>query len=223
VLADAPTCGEWYPEIYSDHGLIPLDTTATKIKIDCTVTAITPNTDLNVLGGDNLTISGTNFPKFVADNSVDIGFSNSDSTKCVLQSSKSTEMICLTKPFDKVANLDTEFTMAININNQTVAQDLKIKMKPINKDATQIIPNSASPVLKTMIKFKIEAGFTYPVNDPSEWTVNMTLITISPQVSPYYKRSQNTNIRQLNVVSANATDNSIEAMFGGAYSGTYSV
>ena len=74
-----------------------------------------------------------------------------------------------------------------------------------------------------MIKFKIEAGFTYPVNDPSEWTVNMTLITISTQVSPYYKRSQNTNIRQLNVVSANATDNSIEAMFGGAYSGTYSV
>jgi len=52
-------------------------------------------------------------------------------------------------------------------------------MKPINKDATQIIPNSASPVLKTMIKFKIEAGFTYPVNDPSEWTVNMTVITRS--------------------------------------------
>jgi len=136
VLADAPTCGEWIPEVYSDHGLIPTDPSATKIKVDCTVTAITPNTDLNVLGGDNLTISGTNFPKFIADNTVDIGFSNSEGTKCVLQSSKSTEMICLTKSFDKVKNLDEEFTMTIEINKQVVNQDLKIKMKPINKDAT---------------------------------------------------------------------------------------
>jgi hypothetical protein len=45
-------------------------------------------------------------------------------------------MICLTKGFDKVANLDSEFSMVININKQIVAQDLKIKMKPINKDAT---------------------------------------------------------------------------------------
>jgi hypothetical protein len=84
VLADEPTCGEWIPEIYSAHGLIPTDPSTAKIKVDCTVTAITPNVDLNVLGGDNLTISGTNFPKFVADNTVDIGFDNSESTKCVL-------------------------------------------------------------------------------------------------------------------------------------------
>lgn len=120
ILADAPTCGEWLPEVYSDHGLIPLDPNTAKIKVDCTVTAITPNTDLNVLGGDNLTISGTNFPKFIADNTVSIGFSNSEGTKCVLQSSKSTEMICLTKSFDKVKNLDEEFTMTIEINKQVV-------------------------------------------------------------------------------------------------------
>jgi len=116
--------------------LIPTDPSFAKILVECTVTSITPNTDLNVLGGDNLTISGTNFPKFVADNTVEIGFSNSNSTKCVLQSSKSTEMICLTKSFDKVANLDESFTMTIVINNQTINQALTIKMKPINKDAT---------------------------------------------------------------------------------------
>ena len=178
---------------------------------------------MNVLGGDNLTISGTNFPKFVADNTVDIGFSNSDSTKCILQSSKSTEMICLTKPFDKVGNLDEEFTMTITINGQTINQDLKIKMKPINKDATQIIPSSASPVLKSKIKFKIEANFPYPVNNASEWTVNITLLTLSPQVSPYYKHSQNTNVRRLNVIGTDETEGTIETMFGGAYSGVYSV
>lgn len=84
TLNDEPTCGEWIPQIYSAHGLIPVASTVQKIKVECTVTSITPNTDLNVLGGDNLTISGTNFPKFIADNTVEIGFSNSDSTKCVL-------------------------------------------------------------------------------------------------------------------------------------------
>ena len=61
-------------------------------------------------------------------------------------------MICLTKSFNKNTNLDEEFTMTININEQVIDQDLKIKMKPINKDATSIIPNSASPVLKTKLK-----------------------------------------------------------------------
>jgi len=64
-LADEPTCGEWIPELYSAHGLIPTDPSAAKIKVDCTVTSITPNTELNVLGGDTLTIVGTNFPKFL--------------------------------------------------------------------------------------------------------------------------------------------------------------
>lgn len=84
VLADEPTCGEWIPELYSAYGLIPTDPSVPKIKVDCTVTSIIPDTEINVLGGDLLTISGTNFPKFVADNTVDISFSNSEFTKCVL-------------------------------------------------------------------------------------------------------------------------------------------
>lgn len=45
-------------------------------------------------------------------------------------------MVCLTKPFDKVANLDESFTMNIKINGLTIDQNLSIKMKAINKDAT---------------------------------------------------------------------------------------
>ena len=89
-------------------------------------------------------------------------------------------MICLTKGFDKHTSLDEEFTMTININEQVIEQDLKIKMKPINKDATSIIPYTASPVLKTKLKIRIEAEFPFPVNDPSEFAVNFTLITLSP-------------------------------------------
>lgn len=51
----------------------------------------------------------------------------------------------------------------------------------------------------------------------------MTLLDLSPQVSPYYKHSQNTNVRRLNVIGADKDEGEIEAMFGGAYSGTYSV
>jgi hypothetical protein len=78
-------------------------------------------------------------------------------------------------------------------------------------------------VLKTKVSFKIEANFPFPINDPSEFTVNMTLITISTQVSPYYKRNQNSNIRRLNVIAAHEGNSTIETMFGGAYSGVYSV
>jgi hypothetical protein len=74
-----------------------------------------------------------------------------------------------------------------------------------------------------MIKFKIETGFPYAVDKAEEFTVNITLLDLSTSVSPYYKHSQNTNIRRLNVVNANDTEKTIEAMFGGAYSGTYSV
>ena len=90
TLNDAPVCGSWIPEVYSVHGYIPVDASIVKLEVECTVTAITPNTDLNVLGADNLTISGTNFPKFLKDNTVDIGFSNSQTTKCLVESSKST-------------------------------------------------------------------------------------------------------------------------------------
>jgi hypothetical protein len=95
-------------------------------------------------------------------------------------------MVCLTKPFDKETNLDKDFNMIVTINNKTIAQNLTVKMKQVNKDATQVIPPSASPVLKTMITIQIETAFPFAVNDTSEWTVNLTLLELGSGVSPYY-------------------------------------
>ena len=75
-MNDAPVCGSWAPIVYSNLGFIPVETNITKIEVECTVTGIHPNKDLNVLGADNLTITGTNFPKFIKDNTVDIHFTN---------------------------------------------------------------------------------------------------------------------------------------------------
>ena len=67
----------------------------------------------------------------------------------------------------------------ITINGKTISQALTVKMKPFNKDATALIPSTASPVLKTMLTIKIEAAFPYEVDNVDEWTVNMTLLELS--------------------------------------------
>jgi len=56
-----------------------------------------------------------------------------------------------------------------------------------------------------------------------DFTVNATLVTLSSQVSPYYSQGQNTNVRRLNVAKVDDSIKQITAMFGGAYSGIYSV
>jgi hypothetical protein len=52
-------------------------------------------------------------------------------------------------------------------------------MKPFNKDATQIVPDNASPVLKTKLNVKVEANFPFTINSTDDWTVNMTLLELS--------------------------------------------
>jgi len=49
-------------------GLVPVDNGIANITVPCTVTNITPNTGLNVLGGKNLTIAGSGFPHSIGTN-----------------------------------------------------------------------------------------------------------------------------------------------------------
>ena len=68
--------GSWEPEIISDLGIVPVDATLDKYTIQYTLTTISPTEDLNVLGNDNLTISGTNFPSDIGQNDIVIEFSD---------------------------------------------------------------------------------------------------------------------------------------------------
>jgi hypothetical protein len=71
ILDDIETCGAWAPTLNAKLGSIPLDAALVKTEIiPCTVTAISPNTDLNILGYDNLTLTGTNFPRSIEGNEV---------------------------------------------------------------------------------------------------------------------------------------------------------
>ena len=64
-------------------GLVPVDNGIANITVPCTVTSITPNTGLNVLGGKNLTIAGSGFPHSIGTNQILITFSDGQQTTCV--------------------------------------------------------------------------------------------------------------------------------------------
>lgn len=221
-LKDSPVCGLWKPEVIGNLGRIPNHADLPTIQVNCTVSAIQPNDFLNVLGADNLTIIGTNFPRYLEDNTVDIEFSNTPVTKCIAQKSNQTHLICLTKSFDKTAALGQTWTVKITINNVTIANAVTVKMKEFNKNALQILPPSASPVLKSKIQFKLQENFPFNLTK-EDFNVNVTLLDLGEGVSPYFKHSQNTNVRRLNVINVSNDNLTLETMFGGAYSGTYSV
>ena len=102
TLKETPVCGILKPEVIGNLGRIPNSDALVGIQVNCTVTQIKPDNSLNVLGGDNLTIIGTNFPRNLVDNSIDIEFNNTPkASKCIAQKSNSTHLICLTKSFDK--------------------------------------------------------------------------------------------------------------------------
>jgi len=64
-------------------GVIPVKAGIEKYTIQYSLTSIAPTVDLNVLGNDNITITGTNFPTQLEGNTIDIEFSDATKTKCV--------------------------------------------------------------------------------------------------------------------------------------------
>jgi hypothetical protein len=52
-------CGDHIPELYSIYGLVNNSDGLTNTTITCTADSVVPTTQLNLLGGDNLTLTGT--------------------------------------------------------------------------------------------------------------------------------------------------------------------
>ena len=75
-LVNDPVCGDHLPMLYSKHGLVNNSASLTPTTITCTVTGITPAVPLNLVGGDYMTITGTNFPSNLETSTVSIKFSD---------------------------------------------------------------------------------------------------------------------------------------------------
>lgn len=104
-MASEPTCGNWKPEIISEFGKVPLDAVIAEEVIDCVITDVSPKTDLNVLGAQNITLTGSNLPKGVSDDFIEIQFDDSKTTKCIPQHSASGSLVCMTQSFNKATSL----------------------------------------------------------------------------------------------------------------------
>jgi hypothetical protein len=101
TLEHEPVCGDHVPKLVSVYGLVNNTDTVTPMTITCTVSSVHPTTQLNLLGGDNLTISGTQFPWKLSTSEVELKFNDAQETSCIPQVSNSTELVCLTQKFDK--------------------------------------------------------------------------------------------------------------------------
>jgi len=80
TLDIAPAAGQWDVKVIGLNGATPMGAAVAKISVPLTVTSITPNTDLNQLGGDVLTIVGTGFDQIIDNSSIVF----SDTTTCTI-------------------------------------------------------------------------------------------------------------------------------------------
>jgi hypothetical protein len=82
-----------------------------------------------LLGKDNITFTGINFPHDLEGNTFELAFDNSDKTTCEVVETSSTELVCLTSKFNSVADVDKTYGMTITINGLAVTQSLSFKTK----------------------------------------------------------------------------------------------
>jgi hypothetical protein len=200
-------CGEWTPVYTTIFGVI--EVSASSVTIECTATDIDPSTEVNILGDSVLTITGTNFPTVLEDNTVSIVFDDDALTECEPLTSSSTEITCLTDAFDD-ASAGATLTPTITINSLEISHSLSIDMADSVDVAESISPTSASPVLKTTLVITLDSSFSETVNT-DDFSVFIT------------DQDDSTNVKYINVVEADDTDKTLTLMFGGAYSGTYDV
>jgi len=104
-----PTCGSYVPAVTTPKGNIPIADSVKAKDIACTMSAASPLKDVNLLGKDKITFTGTNFPHELKDNVFDITFTNGLKTKCDAISTKTTELVCLTNKFDTKLDIDKPY------------------------------------------------------------------------------------------------------------------
>lgn len=206
ILDREPTCGTWVPKLTATLGVIPNAADIASLEVLCAVTAATPDFDMNIIGGDNITISGEHFPWDLVDNNITVNFNDADSTPCVPQVSNSIDFVCLTTSFNEAIDPTVALGMTIVVNNLTVANTLSLMLRNTIKSGVSITPSSVSPVLKQNVTIQLETDFPYTLVR-EHFTVNATSETNSSY------------IRYMNVIDVDDANKQLVCKFGGAWSG----
>lgn len=75
---------------------------------------------LNLMGNDNLTFTGTNFPHEMEGNTFELTFNSHDNAKCTVVDTKTDELVCLTSKFNTNNDVNKDLTLTVVINGLTV-------------------------------------------------------------------------------------------------------
>lgn len=74
TLEQDPVCGEHKPTLYMSKGKAKNSDGLAATKLSCSITLVEPDSNLNLLGGDNLTFSGKFLPRDVHTSTIEINF-----------------------------------------------------------------------------------------------------------------------------------------------------
>jgi hypothetical protein len=192
--------------------------------IKCTIASVVPETPLNLLGKDNITFTGTNFPHEMEGNTFELAFDNDAKTACEAVDTNTNELVCLTDKFNPFFDKGKTYKISIVINGLTVDNSFEFKTKADIQASKDLNPNSVNPVLKTIVTISLDEFFPYELKK-EEFSVNATAICVKPKLpngeedpTPSYCDNY---VRYLNVLSVDDSKKTIRAMFGGARSGAF--
>lgn len=76
TLERNPTCGSYIPVYTAKLGKIPSAGGVSEEVVTCSIQSVTPTTELNLLGDDNLTFTGEYLPYDIVDSEIEIKFSD---------------------------------------------------------------------------------------------------------------------------------------------------
>jgi hypothetical protein len=206
-IKDGPTAGKWNPIVITKDGKIPV--VANLESTDATITSVSPKTELNVLGGDKLTIMGTNFPTNLEESTIVFEFADGQKTKCIATMTSFETITCVTQKFAMSA-LGKSYEASITINGEKFDISGDFAVKNENESTLTMTPMSVNPVLKKFINITLDSTFS-PVLKAGDFEVSI------------HSKHDLTYSKRMNVVRVDDSTKLLECKYGGALSGDYSV
>jgi len=157
TLAVSPPAGAWDANV-QNLGSVPVKSGVAKIDVAVTVSGVTPNINLNQMGGDVLVIAGEGFDAAVmASNTVVL----EDGTKCPVTATTPVEIKCRTEKIVKTTSADLAKNIKVKVTtNVKFDESQTIKVNTVKKSAESLSPTSVSPVLHTPIIITLTAAYT---------------------------------------------------------------
>lgn len=204
---DVPVAaGSWDVQVTDVNGLTPKNAAVAAISVPLTISSVSPNSGLNQLGGDILTITGTGFDQVTNTTSIVFG----DGTNCTVQTTSATQVTCEVDGF-LTSTLDTSNPYSMNITVNGVSDTTQsVTLLTTKQSGVTVSPSSVSPVIASNLTVTLEPTYPETLNK-ADFSAKLVNVTDASDTRPLY------------IMSVNDTEKTIKIKFPGADSGSYLV